>query len=239
MDIQPDEGSIYSYEDISYNLEVNTSQKEEELPAASSTPIKHLSCANCTFKTTHKASLSRHLVSVHSSNRNYACETCQKVFARKDCLDEHSQIHKTTGSQFLCEQCSKCFTTRQGLYCHKKQHMGQAAYTCDKCTKAFMTKDHFIGHTNRFHLKIKPFKCRKCDSSFYCSSAMSAHEKTCVGDKSFHCSLCESAFASKKVLDDHMQGKHGNTKYECACGKKYMWRQSHTRHQAHCTFGKV
>lgn len=86
-------------------------------------------------------------------------------------------------------------------------------------------------HVNDVHLKIKPFNCNQCESSFGRNSALkhhvsAVHEKI----KPFNCNLCSYKCSTTKNLKTHALAVHEKLKpSNAACGAisvacKLIWR---------------
>ncbi|GFX81369.1 uncharacterized protein TNCV_142191 [Trichonephila clavipes] len=54
------------------------------------------SCDKCDSVFTHRRSLERHRISIHTSSALFHCKICKKRFNRKDNFVRHSKIHKLT-----------------------------------------------------------------------------------------------------------------------------------------------
>ncbi|XP_005089565.1 zinc finger protein Gfi-1 isoform X18 [Aplysia californica] len=53
-------------------------------------------------------------------------------------------------------------------------------YMCEFCQKVFSTLNHYEGHKNANHLKLKPFKCDFCDKAFAHKNSLTFHRKGCA-----------------------------------------------------------
>ncbi|GFY21830.1 hypothetical protein TNCV_1169741 [Trichonephila clavipes] len=54
------------------------------------------SCDKCDSVFTHRRSLERHRISIHTTSALFYCKICKKRFNRKDNFVRHSKIHKLT-----------------------------------------------------------------------------------------------------------------------------------------------
>ncbi|GFU60144.1 hypothetical protein TNCV_2525201 [Trichonephila clavipes] len=54
------------------------------------------SCDKCDSVFTHRRSLERHRLSIHTTSALFHCKICKKRFNRKDNFVRHSKIHKLT-----------------------------------------------------------------------------------------------------------------------------------------------
>ncbi|GFX76895.1 hypothetical protein TNCV_3279301 [Trichonephila clavipes] len=54
------------------------------------------SCDKCDSVFTHRRSLERHRISIHTTSALFHCKICKKRFNRKDNFVRHSKIHKLT-----------------------------------------------------------------------------------------------------------------------------------------------
>jgi uncharacterized Zn-finger protein len=66
------------------------------------------------------------------------------------------------------QKCMRTFLTSNHLKDHLKSHMTFKTFHCqfDNCGKIYKSKENLVLHIKNIHLKLKPYRCRFCDSSF-------------------------------------------------------------------------
>ena len=72
------------------------------------------------------------------------------------------------------------------------------------CEKAFSCSSHLTIH-KLSHIGEKPFKCMICKKDFSQSSDLTRHWLSHTGVKPFQCMLCEKAFSQFENLTRHKQ----------------------------------
>jgi KRAB domain-containing zinc finger protein len=88
---------------------------------------------------------------------------------------------------------------------------------CDECDQVFTNKKNKYRHMKAVHLKIKPFKCDKCEKSFPYDNMKSYHKE--VHDPvpmeiKSSCNQCGKTFSN---VDNLL--KHKNFNFDDACQK--------------------
>ena len=65
-------------------------------------------------------------------------------------------------------KCFRKFKTKDNLKDHYKSHMTSKAFLCEfsGCEKIYKSKENLILHIKNIHLKLKPYRCRFCDTFF-------------------------------------------------------------------------
>ncbi|KAK8751041.1 hypothetical protein OTU49_012718, partial [Cherax quadricarinatus] len=121
-----------------------------------------------------------------------------------------SRVEGNSVKPWICNECQKGFSTQRGACEHyAASHKGQN-FSCDHCSASYVRKRDLIGHYNKVHLNIQPYKCRvpECSSKFSSHSALyrhlqSSHSKD--SDTVFSCHICCATFAKKRYRDAHIQ----------------------------------
>lgn len=200
---------------------------------------KPKSCAHCSEKFIHMASLTRHMRRAHNdrfvpkeerSNENVECPICKGVYLRSS-LEVHIRNH--SGQRpFTCLICNKDFTTKWNLKLHKWTHASRTSkpYRCDQCKGAFIRETDYVAHMNS-HKSVKPYTCNYCGAQFIrkynCQRHVKEHEK----GKSFSCQMCGKSFHRSYYLKDHMRVHSGLRPYAChICGKTSTTKSNHNKH---------
>ena len=77
---------------------------------------KQNSCHQCSFTSTHKKSIKRHIESVHQ-RLSAQCEKCNKQFSSRDNLQRHN-LSAHEGVNYPCEFCEHKATQKVNLQAH-------------------------------------------------------------------------------------------------------------------------
>lgn len=200
---------------------------------------KPKSCAHCSEKFIHMASLTRHTRRAHNnrfvpkierSSENVECPICKGVYLRSS-LEVHIRNHSGE-KPFTCLICNKDFTTKWNLKLHKWTHASRTAkpYKCDQCKGAFVRETDYVAHMNS-HKSVRPYTCNYCGAQFIrkynCQRHVKEHEK----GKSFSCQICGKSFHRSYYLKDHMRVHSGLRPYAChICGKTSTTKSNHNKH---------
>lgn len=87
-------------------------------------PTKNFVCSVCGSTFFKKKELDRHVLTIHTNQKQFACETCPKVFNRRDKLLRHEKTHNVA-NVFNCPLCPAVFVRQQMLDLHSKVHNGE------------------------------------------------------------------------------------------------------------------
>nr|XP_018902151.1 PREDICTED: uncharacterized protein LOC109033817 isoform X5 [Bemisia tabaci] len=137
-------------------------------------------CFFCDYKTSHRGSLTKHLV-IHSDLRPFKCDLCPIAFKLKCDLRKH----------------------KRGF------HFKERPYKCDECPSAFTKISNLNDHKASVHSDLRPFKCNLCDASFKLKSAVKPHQLSVHSNLRPHsCDLCDRAFKLRSDLYYHKRRVH-------------------------------
>ncbi|EAT40364.1 AAEL007896-PA, partial [Aedes aegypti] len=165
------------------------------------TAEKPFKCDECDASFNQSNALHSHKTAKHSDERPFACDICgnAKRFKTKYILQSHMKMHEksdtdsiTKGRQKnrhvekhektkalpekerLCNECGKTFQTSTAYHRHRQTHID---IVCKECGKSFSTSRTLRLHLLTVHLKSRPYKCDKCESSFGQLTSLNAHMK--------------------------------------------------------------
>ncbi|KAF5274975.1 hypothetical protein FQR65_LT16799 [Abscondita terminalis] len=160
-------------------------------------------CEKCTFTTSTKENLHRHVVSIH---------------------DREKLKHK-------CEFCNYATFRKYQLLAHVRKHIGQAAYKCNLCHGTFKSSWSLKAHLNK-HYDSWRYKCDKCDFKTNGKSYLMNHQLLHIGKKRYTCKLCEYGSMESRNLKLHMLKHGGKFPYNCdQCDYKTAYKNSLINHQ--------
>ena len=147
---------------------------------------KKFACDTCKVGFTAKLSLQRHILVKHVGVKDFDCMYCGKLFAQKEAWQYHIDFHENNKSK-KCAYCEKCFVTKSELNVHidkccsktkfdKEEdeiaHSDSSNHTITKRKELARPKNEM----EKAHvLKIKNFKCERCDSEFFNNSSLKIH----------------------------------------------------------------
>lgn len=187
-----------------------------------------MQCSN-TFNS--KASLSQHVITVHTNRKDHVCETCGKRFSSHSSMRVHSKSHSEDRS-YPCKLCNYAGRTASALYIHMSTHANETC-VCEVCSKTFKSARNLNDHLRRVHTKEKKHECIYCKKKFVHKYMLSVHLRSHTGVRPYQCPLCEKAFLRSDGLKEHMETHGQRSVYDCkACGKKYTSKRGVNRH--HC-----
>ncbi|XP_065079015.1 zinc finger protein 813-like [Ochlerotatus camptorhynchus] len=146
---------------------------------------RELKCNFCPAVYSWEKFLCRHLVEKHPEENvpMLSCELCQEanknVFfltqSEKDRhIDKHDKLSKMPIKERVCPECGEVFQTSDTYQRHRQTHLKN---DCKDCGKSFATRKTLRLHLVTVHLKSRPYKCDKCDSSFGQLTSLTAHMK--------------------------------------------------------------
>jgi len=189
----------------------------------------------------YKATLKKHLMSIHSKGDVFYCDLCPKTFVEKFKLKYHiinRHIFKLpplpSRPIINCSICGCEFRTHGDRMQHNETwHMDYKKLTCLKCGKVF-TLDVDLRKHLEWHTKIvERTEGGQCDicGRFLCDRAqMELHKLRIHGSREFDCTFenCKKNYATQKDLDKHIEvhtGQRSKKIKHCTfpgCGKPFL-----------------
>lgn len=144
-----------------------------------------LKCSFCPAVYYKEVFLCRHIVEKHPSESvsMIPCDDCNVTnknvfFLTQKEKNRHVEKHEKTKAlpekERLCNECGKIFQTSTAYHRHRQTHID---IVCKECGKSFSTSRTLRLHLLTVHLKSRPYKCDKCESSFGQLTSLNAHMK--------------------------------------------------------------
>ncbi|XP_034838845.2 zinc finger protein 829-like [Maniola hyperantus] len=122
--------------------------------------------------------------------------------------DEHTRRRK--GSR--CQVCEKFIPVYDNVM----------PYGCQICSMTFDNSKDMTEHSQKAHIKLKPFECSVCLKRFTQQGGLQQHMRRHTGDRPFPCTFCPKAFTQKSGLDQHLRIHTKVKPYRCViCSKAF------------------
>nr|CAI5830829.1 unnamed protein product [Callosobruchus analis] len=222
------------------SLDEHTVRKHLDL--VESLSVKVYKCAHCSYKTTLKTSLHRHM-SQHPETEGGSnliiCGHCNITFKSKQTLDDHTIrthpdfIASVSGKIHECTYC----TYKTSVKSHFDRHIMKHSNTklkCMHCKARYECRIRLDEHIFRKHpdsiasISSKIHECTYCTFKTLWKTLFDEHTLKRHGNVDGHnsniCVHCNTTYKSKKTLDDHTVRKHRQSTalisrkiYECTC----------------------
>jgi len=220
-------------------------ERDKEAP-----PKKHF-CDMCSYVTTLRGTLNRHIRDVHYDRNGFKkcdqcksliveaefadhtcvlfkCETCGKEFGNLKYLQYHiSSIHENK-DLISCETCGKLIRKRQMHQHIVRNHLPDQKLPCHICGKELRTDHHLKKHLHG-HSKEKEL-CTICNKRVANMKhhIMAMHTKE--EDKKHHCKDCEKGFVNEYLLKTHQMSVHIKSRpYKCRYGCTFAYNDQSNR----------
>ncbi|CAH2002296.1 unnamed protein product [Acanthoscelides obtectus] len=239
------------------NLEDHILKKHPEFIASVSSKIHE--CKHCTYKTTFKQYLIRHMLKHSAADypMRTKCSYCNATYTTKMDLDEHMlEMH----SEFIalasstiheCKHCSYKTSFKQSLTKHMLKHSAPdypMRTKCSYCNATYTTKMNLDEHILRKHpeftvsVSSKIYECKYCTykttRKHRFAEHMYEHSEAEVSYESNTCIHCNETFRQKLSLDVHVIKKHpefissvSSKVYECFhCAYKTIYKNHLAKH---------
>ena len=113
------------------------------------TPEGSFNCGQCESTFTQKASLIRHIQSMHEGVK-YACNQCDYQVSTQTHLRNHI-MSKHEGVKYACIQCDQQFALNSGLIRHIKSIHEGVKYACNQCDHKATQLGHLRNHIKSKH----------------------------------------------------------------------------------------
>nr|CAI5830824.1 unnamed protein product [Callosobruchus analis] len=209
------------------SLDEHTVRKHLDL--VESLSVKVYKCAHCSYKTTLKTSLHRHM-SQHPETEGGSnliiCGHCNITFKSKQTLDDHTIrthpdfIASVSGKIHECTYCTYKTSVKSHFDRHIMKHSnnGHNSNICVHCNTTYKSKKTLDDHTVRKHrqstalISRKIYECTCCAFKTVMKSNLARHmlkhPELADSDNLSRCIHCKATYKSKTNLDDHTLKQH-------------------------------
>ncbi|XP_019640153.1 PREDICTED: zinc finger protein 628-like isoform X1 [Branchiostoma belcheri] len=208
--------------------------------------LKTHKCSTCDMGFSSGFLLRRHEIR-HSGDRMFKCKFCDKTYKHRGAVEHHQkkehqdQYGKAVDdylNRFACNVCGRTGHTKQVIEKHiKAVHLNLRDEHCPYkgCNKAFVDQNALRSHIATMHdPSLRPFKCDKCDRSFYRKKQLDWHVFSHNKDLSPHqCDSCGKKFVCARTLREHVDAIHKKIRpYSCSyCSKSFSKQHALEDHQ--------
>lgn len=165
---------------------------------------KPFKCNQCTYATTEKTALSKH-IRTHTKERPYVCETCGFHAPTLSSLWRHRRSH-TGEKPFECEQCGQQYADSKRLRDHMYKHNNVKPFMCHMCGYTYRRKDNLQTHLHKIH-KIEDQKDASVQGAHPTSLTLSGKVKRVKGSLIQHTT---DSLKSKSVVTHDQDSRHIN-----------------------------
>ncbi len=189
----------------------HTNKLTDKVSATDATMKNKYTCSKCGKHFMYERNMYSHCATLHpdEARKSYICPQYNKSFAEQRNVNRHNATVHSAG-----HKCPKCFI---------------------KCRSATSLKRHYtIKHSQT--LKIKRFKCLKCDKRFTKKGDVGRHDKEMhcgPREKLYKCETCDRSYTEYRYLRRHVSEIHPvqpRKKSECnICGAKVIDLNRHLR----------
>nr|CAI5843057.1 unnamed protein product [Callosobruchus analis] len=195
---------------------------------ASSVTSKVYECSKCSYKTTRRYLLDRHLLNhadVTSKFQLSKCERCNVTFKGKQLRDAHilkehpNFIGSVTSRIHECTNCNYKTTFKFNLKKHMLKHCSSRNLTCSQCDASFRSKTMLDNHVSQRHTNLATpseettHECSQCQYKTEAKSDFDEHMLTHsnVASDLNPCEHCDMSFKHKAALYNHVIKRHPET----------------------------
>ncbi|XP_055606564.1 zinc finger protein 845-like isoform X2 [Uranotaenia lowii] len=183
----------------SKNSKLKHLKKQQVIDAAK--PREMINCEIC-HRSCEKSKLSNHMHNNHAVRKS--CALCGKSFNKYN-LTLHMISHENK-RMFECDQCPATFNLKSFLIKHVRScHSNERPFHCRQgCSKTYKHAGDRDRHEKTVHLRILPWSCELCDSSFVRERDLRIHQRKHTGIRLFPCNYCKASFDKKSDFNEHL-----------------------------------
>jgi KRAB domain-containing zinc finger protein len=200
---------------------------------------KMYNCDQCSYTSSFRNNVEKHMRSVHRKERNYLCSECGSQFSEQKSLTYHLEkmriIHEDGSTVFRCAKFTK-IPSRAGEHVHKDEVSN--IYLCQICDYTSQSLTDTKRHIQRIHLGEKRFICNTCNRGFSSQPEVGRHlardhnDTSFLGDsvdistlkpETYTCQQCTYESPSRINVERHFSVVHLKERnYQCTeCGQRY------------------
>jgi hypothetical protein len=101
-------------------------------------------------------------IEINGFNENF------KLFSKEETLKTLEDHEDHCSLQCIFDNCREVVSSKSEIEDHYEKHIKVRLYKCDYegCEKVYRSKENMTLHFKNVHLKLKPYKCRFCTSTF-------------------------------------------------------------------------
>ena len=191
---------------------------------------KKFPCQLCDKVFSQRQHVQKHILSVHSDDKNYKCIKCDKAFKLPQYLKRHQTIHSEL-RPYNCKYCTKSFSDPSALGRHHRVHESNnvKSFVCSICDKRYTTIVYLRAHVKRTHNE-KKYKCDLCPREIKGKGPLKEHIKQ--HSASIQCYLCDKIFTTISQRNKHINGFHNKgDRISCTmCSSTFKNKEYRSKH---------
>ena len=88
--------------------------------------------------------------------KTFICELCGNAYSRTTGLKQHMISRHSTQRDFKCTECDKAFTNKNRLANHLRIHTGAKPFKCKICDYHSNRRDNVLLHCKKVHKVERP-----------------------------------------------------------------------------------
>ena len=200
---------------------------------------KLYTCDECSYQSSFRNNVDKHMRSVHRKERNYLCSECGSMFSEQKSLTYHLEkmkIIRDDGSVvFRCAKFTK-LPSMAGEHVHKDDEANM--FLCRICDYTSQSLTDTKRHIQRIHLGEKRYICNTCNRGFTSQPEVGRHlardhnDTSFLGDsidigslkpETYKCQQCTYESPSRINVERHFSVVHLKERnFQCTeCGQRY------------------
>jgi KRAB domain-containing zinc finger protein len=179
-------------------------------------------CPYCQIDFSSKASMRRHIRTLHRNIKIIFCSYCKKYFKSGEEKEIHRKEHHSV--RYPCMVCSKSFSHWYLMHAHLRKKHANEIFECkyiSTCASFFKTEEERSMHIIKVHESredsVRCIYCKKFVRSYYLKDHIRIQHNS-VAIKCEYLQKCPTYFLSKKERDEHYLKVHeSDTKDRVKC----------------------
>ena len=201
--------------------------------------LKLYTCNECSYQSSFRNNVDKHMRSVHRKERNYLCSECGSMFSEQKSLSYHLEKMKIISEDgsvvFRCAKFTK-LPSIAGEHVHKDEEANM--FLCRICDFTSPSVTDTKRHIQRIHLGEKRYICNTCNKGFVSQPEVARHlardhnDTSLLGDSTdignlkpdaYKCQQCTYESSSRINIERHFSVVHLRERnFQCTeCGQRY------------------
>ena len=172
-------------------------------------------CGKCSFSTSDKNNLVKHMKSVHGEKQGKKCPKCPQMIANKRLFRMRTKTHQS-GTQYQWDICRKKFNSLNNARTHSRKACGNITqkevvidiedveenHRCNACSTSYTSNIELENHMEKHHAT----DCSKCHATFKSQDDIYKHANMCNEIiEPIMCEKCNRELISKAGLKKQLE----------------------------------